>query len=159
MQALIQALLTSCDNVSSQGQWITSVCATVNAVDVAEAAWKPADEEPSIAEIVGHILAWTEWAVRFLGGQDTEVIDWPPVTTVDPADWEDLRRRLTETLDAFRREIATLSSNALFDVPVPAVTQTNRMLGIQSILVHNAFHAGQITQLHRRYLRHLAGSA
>src|SRR5579863_9583679 len=109
MQALTQALLTSCDNVATQGQWITSVCEAVNDVDAAEAAWKPAEEEHSIAEIVGHILAWTAWAVRFLGGQDTEVIDWPPVTTADPAEWDDLRRELTEALVAFRREIAACS--------------------------------------------------
>lgn len=150
MQTAVDDLLTVHDHISTAGHWITPLREALDGVTAAEAAWKPAADERSIWEITLHVTGWTEWAAGFLRGQDTEVTDWPPVATGEAAAWEAARARLDAALEAFRAGIAARTPDDLFVAPTPAVTATSRFVGIQSILVHNAYHAGQITKLRER---------
>jgi hypothetical protein len=147
----VLGLTRICDNIATSSEWITPVLEAISGVTAAEAAWKPAPDERSIWEITCHLLAWTDWAVHFLDSRDTDVTDWPPVVATEPGDWDAARRALADTLAAFRAKIAATRGDALFAAPTPEVTETSRFMGIASILVHNAYHAGQITKLHERY--------
>ena len=98
-----------------------------------------------------HSIAWTQWVVLFLQGQDIEVTDWPPIEGTGEADWEQARQKLMDLCQTFREQVAALSVVDLEAIPTPEVTQTNRFVGIQSILIHNAYHAGQITKLRAWY--------
>ena len=145
---LLAALTTMNRNIVDQEAWITPLREILLGLDAEEAAWKPSPDERSAWEIVLHILAWTDWVVHFLQGEDTEVTDWPLVGTES---WEETRQRLEASLTAFGTVITSLTPEALFESPTPQVTQTSRLLGITSILVHNAYHAGQLTKLRLFY--------
>ena len=147
----IEGLLTVSDRVSTAGDWVTPLLDALDGVDAAEAAWKPAPEERSIWEIVHHVIAWADWATNFLRGKDTDVTDWPPVMDAGADAWQATRERLNTRLAAFREQIAAIDPNDLFGAPAPEVTPTNRFIAINSILVHNAYHAGQITKLRERW--------
>ncbi len=148
---LITALLKANDHVSVQGNWIASVHESLKGISAEEAAWKPGPEERSIFEIVLHITVWTDWAANFLRGRDTETTEWPPVTNTDTAAWENARIELDRALSNFRARIAALTAPDLTQIPIPDVTQTNNLTGLLSIIIHNAYHAGQITKLHERW--------
>lgn len=145
---LLAALATMNQNIVSQDVWITPLREILASLDAEEAAWQPAPDERSIGEIVLHLGAWTDWAVHFLQGEDTEVTDWPPVGAQS---WLATRDQVEVSLTAFADGIAALTPESLFESPTPSVTQTTRLMGITSILVHNAYHAGQLTKLRERY--------
>lgn len=148
-----QALVTMADNIATEAAWIMPLRVALEGVEATEAAWKPAPDESSLWEIVEHILAWTEWAVHFLQGQDSDVTDWPPVAITEERAWEAARRKLFVALDALRAQIASADPETLFLPLTPEVTQTTGFVGIASILVHNAYHAGQIAKLRAWYER------
>lgn len=150
---LVGRLATIGENVAQEGHWITPVAEALNGVAAEEAAWKPAPDERSIAEIVAHMAVWTNWCVRFLHGEDTEVNDWPPVTGNDAGEWERSKEALLSALRDFQTALRVVKPETLFDAPTPEVTPTDRFTGIGSILVHNAYHAGQITKLREAYRR------
>jgi uncharacterized damage-inducible protein DinB len=150
---VLERLVTIGENVAREGHWITPVAEALDGVMAEEATWKPAPDERSIAEIVAHMTVWTDWCVRFLHGEDTEVTDWPPVTDRDAEEWERSRTALLSALHDFQAALTALKPETLFDAPTPEVTSTDRFTGIGSILVHNAYHAGQITKLREAYRR------
>ena len=145
---LLATLTTMHRNIVDQESWITPLREILTGLDAEEAAWKPGPDERSAWEIVLHIIAWTDWVVYFLQGEDTDVTDWPLVGTES---WEETRKRLEASLTALSSGIAALTLEALFASPTPSVTPTTRLLGITSILVHNAYHAGQLTKLRLFY--------
>ncbi|WP_394793573.1 DinB family protein [Armatimonas sp.] len=145
---LLATLTTMHRNIVDTESWITPLRETLNDIEAEEAAWQSAPDERSIWEIVLHVGAWTDWAVHFLQGEDTDVTNWPPVGTES---WTETRQRVETSLTAFGDGIAALSAESLFESPTPSVTPTSRLLGIASILAHNAYHAGQLTKLRERY--------
>jgi uncharacterized damage-inducible protein DinB len=148
----IEALVHASDRVAVAGNWITSVQEALKEVGAEEAAWQPGPAECSIFEIVLHMTVWTDWAANFLRGRDSETVEWPPVTRTDDAAWKEACNDLNHALTAFRVSIAALSSDDLNHAPVPEVTKTTNLSALLSILLHNAYHAGQITKLHERWL-------
>ena len=151
MNDMVSGLLLIQEKVADKGKWITTVREVVADVEAAEAAWKPAPEERSVWEIVRHMTVWTEWVVAFVQGKDTETEEWPAIADTSAAAWEAEKQRLFAAQDALIAGIAAIAPETLFVAPVPEVTTTSRFTGVASILVHNAYHAGQITKLHERY--------
>jgi hypothetical protein len=147
---LIDELLTCRDNVASADHWITPFAGALQGLRAADAAWKPSPDERSIWEIVHHVAAWLDWAVRWLGGTDTDVVDWPPVTDTGDDAWRDATARCEALLNALSEKIRVIESDALFEAPTPDVTPTTRLRGIMSMIVHLAYHAGQITKIRER---------
>jgi hypothetical protein len=144
---LIADLVRASDNISISDSWITPLGQALDGLDAAGAAWKPSSDERSIWEIVQHLTSWTDWVVSWLSGIDSEVIDWPPVAATDEASWEAACERLDASLTAFRDRINLLNPDSLLVLPTPEITETNSHLGILSILIHNAHHAGQVVKL------------
>jgi hypothetical protein len=150
---LARALLDVSEQVGTAGNWVTPVAEAFEGVSAVEAAWKPTPDERSIWEIANHMIVWTDWAVGFVQGRDTAPVEWPPVGGGDEADWLDTHRRLTDANAALHEQVGRLNDADLFEKPTPEVTETNRFLGIASILVHNAYHSGQVTKLREQYRR------
>lgn len=148
----IPLLVDASDRIALVGNWITSVQDALHSTAVEEAIWKPAHAERSIFEIVLHMTVWTDWAANFLRGHDTETVDWPLVTREDEDAWQDALNDLNRALLAFRTSIGALSPPDLLYAPVPEVTKTTNLAALLSILVHNAYHVGQITKLRERWL-------
>jgi uncharacterized damage-inducible protein DinB len=151
MKDAIAALALMHQRVADEGNWVTTVREAVEGMDAPGAAWKPAHEERSVWEIVRHMTVWTEWAAAFAQGRDTDTEEWPVITDTTPAAWDAERQRLFAAQDALRDAIAALNPETLFVAPVPEVTDTSRLVSIASILLHNAYHAGQITKIRDRY--------
>ena len=126
-----------------EGDWMLPFKEALEGVTAQEAAWKPTPEEASIWEIVNHAFSWTHHIEQRLQGRATEHEDWPPQTDFSEAAWQQTRARLEETLQALRERIAALSADALYQDRQGSTW----FRGIMSVVIHNAYHAGQISKL------------
>lgn len=97
----------------------------------------------SIAELVAHMMAWRNFVLQKLTGNDEFDIednskdDWPPVT-----DWEKLKKEFHEDHYALLDAIESFPSSKL-DATVPLRNYSFRYL-INGILEHDFYHSGQI---------------
>lgn len=148
---IVTVLINACRHVSDTSGWITSVRESLEGMNAAESIWKPGPEERSVWEIVLHMTAWTDWAAHFLRGQDIPVTDWPPVGETGSGSWERVRADLFRALADYEAAISAQVPEALIRPLTPEVTQTVGLAGFLSILIHNAYHAGQITKLRERW--------
>lgn len=152
-EPLIVALVGACQRVSDKTAWINSVRDTLDGMGPEEAAWKPALDERSAWEIVAHMTSWTDWAANFLRGKDTDPVDWPAVNASDPSAWGTDRAELDRALTDFEDAISRLRPEDLARPLTPDATPTTAISGFLSILVHNAYHAGQLVKLREQWAR------
>jgi hypothetical protein len=155
--SLISNLLTVEERISTAGHWVTPLREALADVTSEEAEWKAAPGERAIREMTRHLTTWVEWSANLLRtGEDTPVTEWPEEDKT--ADWSVERERLFAALTAFREAIAALGPDTTFAPASPGLPQYSRFLAVNSILAHNAYHAGQIVVLLREIRRSLSPS-
>lgn len=98
----------------------------------------------SIAELVCHLLFWQDRRSAFARGEEppweeVEAGDW---RSVAPEEWDELRQRFLEGLDAFAAHAADPAALAK-DLPYGR----NFGLALASQTLHNAHHLGQVILL------------
>jgi uncharacterized damage-inducible protein DinB len=117
-------------------------------VDGATAAAKPLRDVHSIWELVLHIAAWDEAALRRLSGekcQPTGPANFPSVSNPTPAAWRKAVAELTRTHQTLVRTVAALPESRLHDrVPGKRYDFYHMLHGMAQ---HELYHAGQIAIL------------
>ncbi|MBA3806116.1 MAG: DinB family protein [Acidobacteria bacterium] len=115
-----------------------------------QATAKPLAEAHSIWEIVLHIAAWEEAALRRLAGDRAELSteeDWPPVPDTSEAAWRDTLELMEQNHLRLRDALAGLDDSRL---PEPVVDGMSSVYGtLHGVIQHNLYHAGQIALLKR----------
>jgi uncharacterized damage-inducible protein DinB len=127
---------------------------TLNGVDAALAARRPAGAAHSIWQLVDHVASWNDIVARRLRGKPPEVTDalnFPPTPEPTAAAWKASQRRLARTHAAFRREVEKFPAAKLGRTR-PDTTYSWSVL-IHGQIQHQLYHAGQIAML-RRMLGH-----
>lgn len=125
-------------------------------VSAATAAAHPISGAHSIAEIVLHLCAWHDAAARRLAGQHYEPapeVNFPIITSLSDAAWNDALRALQRSYEALRDQIAGLDDVRL-DEAIAGQKYTAYVL-IHGVVQHDLYHAGQIALLKKL----LAGSS
>lgn len=144
-EAIIQELLTTYESVHTTEDWIFPLLECVAGLSAAEAARKPASGERSIWEIVLHVISWMDYTVIRLKGQEGVAEDWPPVADTSQSAWEETLAHLKRSCEAFREQIASADVETLLQ-PQPG-QDVSPFWRMNAILIHNAYHAGQIVKL------------
>jgi uncharacterized damage-inducible protein DinB len=117
-------------------------------VTAEQAAAKPLAEAHSIWEIVLHIAAWEEGALRRLAGDRAELSteeEWPPVSDTSEAAWHKTLELVEQNHLRLRKALSSLDDSRL---PEPIVDGMSSVYAtLHGVIQHNLYHAGQIALL------------
>ena len=134
------------DIVHTEEDWITPLLNSLDGVNAQEAFWRPGGTVASIADIVLHTNGWLEQTLRgVLGMPEQDNTDWPEPPEATEANWLELTNRLKSTIGDLSRALHNLSLEELYNPPQGRKSRRSTML--TNILVHSAYHAGQIVKL------------
>jgi hypothetical protein len=116
----------------------TSVFETLATISAEEASRPVSANCASIAAHVEHMRFYIETTIRFIKGERPQV-DWSEiwrtVSNVTPEEWEASQSRLREAYESIR----TLAKNFTWE-------EEDQMGGALGLLMHNAYHLGEIRQ-------------
>ncbi|HVT13197.1 MAG TPA: DinB family protein [Fimbriimonadaceae bacterium] len=130
--------------------WIEPLLDAVNGVDFETAKWKPAPKVASIWEIVAHAIPYTESRLcDFTGATKEEEPDWPEIADPTPEAWAQLQERARKVVSEFQSVLEAASGEEIAG-PKPG-KKTPRAERLMDIVVHDAYHAGQIVKLKQAY--------
>ena len=117
----------------------TSLFETLATVCAEEASIPVGGKCASLAAQVAHVTFYIQSFERFVVYNDNSPRDWGyiwrTVEKVTPEEWEEYKRKLKE---AYQRMDELFHGNELWD--------EDRMIGAFSIVVHTAYHLGEIRQ-------------
>lgn len=127
------------------GEAIAELLAGVTAK---EAEARPFDDLHTIAELVGHIGAWTAIAERRLAGEtgspgESDV--WPEVNTTTEKAWAAAVADCLEKHRSLMRAAAAVDERLLHE-PLPGRDHDTETM-LRGIVEHDAYHGGQIAML------------
>jgi uncharacterized damage-inducible protein DinB len=117
-------------------------------VDAATAAAKPIPDVHSIWELVLHIAAWDNAAIRRLAGEKCQpegLANFPPVAKPTEAAWRKAVAQARRTHDQLVKIVAALPESHLRD-RVPGKRYDFYFM-LQGVAQHELYHAGQIAIL------------
>lgn len=117
-------------------------------VDAATAAAEPLPEVHSIWELLLHITAWDDAAIRRLSGQKwqpTGAANFPLVPRPTEAAWRKAIAHATRTHDQLVKRVATLPESKLGE-RVPGKRYDFYFM-LHGVVQHELYHAGQIAIL------------
>jgi hypothetical protein len=117
----------------------TSLFETLETVSAEEASIPVGGKCGSLAAQVAHVIFYIESFERFAVYNDNSPRDWGliwrTVEKVTPEEWDDYKRKLKE---AYQRMDKLFHENEQWD--------EDRIVGALSIVVHTAYHLGEIRQ-------------
>jgi hypothetical protein len=117
----------------------TSLFETLETISAQEASIPVGGKCASLAAQVAHLTFYIESFERYALYNDSSPRDWGliwrTVEKVTSEEWEDLKRKLW---DAYQRMDKLFRENETWD--------EDRMVGALSIVVHTAYHLGEIRQ-------------
>jgi len=117
----------------------TSLFETLEGVSAEEASRPVSARCASIAGQVEHVRVYIDLLDRSLRGEEIGTVDWDAtwwLTSVTPEEWQGLKDRLRE---AYRSAVATIRG-------VDAWDDEHDLGDALAILVHTAYHLGEIRQ-------------
>lgn len=118
----------------------TSLFETLDGISSVEASQPVGGQCASLAAQVAHVTFYLEILERHMLRQEVGAVDWGEiwrtVQEVSAEEWTELRQQLVQT---YRRIDATLHGRPTWD-------DENLIAGSLAILVHTAYHLGEIRQ-------------
>ena len=120
-------------------------------VTPAQAAARPAHNAHSIWELVHHIITWESVVLRRISGEEvgskeiTNEVNFPPVTEMTEAAWQQTKQKLDESAAALRDRLAQMSDEQL-DECIPN-RKRKIYFEVHGAIQHALYHAGQIALL------------
>ena len=141
-----QLLLDALDLVHTHDGWIEDLPKALRGVRTEQALWKPDDETAGIWEITLHVNQWLEDLIKDLQHEEApKPEDWPAITDRSDAAWDAAVERTLENMKQLRSLVAEITREDLLQ---PAKSRKTPMFShLVAILVHDAYHAGQIIKL------------
>lgn len=137
-EALLAALTETFENVF--GMYLdrgTSVFETLATISAEEASRPISPTCATVAAHVEHMAFYMDITVRFVRGERPQV-DWTEiwrtVSAVTPEEWAASQKRLRNTYEEVRKLARSMETWG----------GENEMGGAMALLMHNAFHLGQI---------------
>ena len=152
----VSLLLTLIDQAFDHVSWHgTNLRGSIRGLSVADVAWRPARDRPSIWEIVVHAAYWKYTVRRRLraeakGSFPLKGSNWFPRLTkakTAPEEWKHDVKLLVEVHRSMREAISTLHDGQLN--LKPKGSKVSNLTLITGIASHDLYHAGQIQLLKR----------
>ncbi|TFE19653.1 DinB family protein [Cohnella luojiensis] len=152
----LELLLQGWDSSYEKEDWYPPLTDVLNGVTVEHALWKPAGEHVnSIWETVNHLVFYKERLLNRLTGEESK---YPSGVTNDDTfaissstaeEWEHTLAKLKEVHLGLRDKLSAMNEEQL-ERKIPQTPIGN---WIHSLILHDAYHTGQIV-----FLRKLQGS-
>lgn len=141
-----QLMLDALDQVHTHDGWIEDLPKALRGVKASQAIWKPDPDTPSIWEITLHLNQWLEDLVRDMRHEEApKPEDWPAVADTSESSWTALVKKTMANTKELRRLVSEITRE---DLLRPASGRKTPLFShIISILVHDAYHAGQIVKM------------
>ena len=117
----------------------TSLFETLATISAEEASQPIGDHCATLAAQVNHIRVYIEVLERYMRGEEVGQTDWATswrVSGVDDAEWDSLKERLDVAYQSMRATMQGVTNGDREDA----------MSGTLAILVHTAYHLGEIRQ-------------
>ena len=117
-------------------------------VTAAMAVHRPSPQLHTIAELVAHMIAWRDWALRMLSGdigyriQLNSEADWPTVETLSDEEWSTMLATLDSQHSALKAAVASMTEQEL-NAHVGDRPFTFRVIA-DGVFDHDIYHGGQI---------------
>jgi len=106
-------------------------------------------ESHSVAQIVGHLIAWKTFAIeklksneKFKIGIDSEN-DWPNIEVHSSEEWEELKRELVAAQCKIYELLNEVEDDSFLDKQVNGKNYNFGQM-LQGIIQHDIYHLGQI---------------
>lgn len=149
----MELLLHEWECTYDKEDWYPPLKDALNGLNAAQASWRPAGEAANtIWENVSHLLFYKERLLHRLSGTEmpasAETNDDTFTPSGGPDDeeaWQATVQRMEHVHRQIRDKLAALTEDA-FDQPLPVKPAG---LSVMSIVLHDAFHTGQIVQLRK----------
>jgi hypothetical protein len=147
-QATLDRLTTDVDSLLDEtfhtvhGHYLdkqTSLFETLATISAKEASQPIGDHCATLAAQVNHIRVYIEVLGRHMRGEEVSPTDWAAswrVTGVDEEEWKSLKQRLDVAYQSMRATMQGVTNGDREDA----------MGGTLAILVHTAYHLGEIRQ-------------
>ncbi len=135
--------------------WHVPVLAALDGLTAPQAAWKPSPERHSVWQIADHLAFWKEYLLRRLRGAPrrptgwAKGLDWRAIPEVTEAAWTAAVQRLVDAQAALKAELGLRTDE---DLEKPLPDSPFPLYSIQTMVIHDAYHCGQIC-----YIRALQG--
>ncbi len=147
----IDLLLHELSVTYDREDWYPPLKQALEGVSAAQANWRPDGQAANtIWETVHHLIYYKERLLLRLLGNDPGPVDendatFAPGDTADESAWQAALNRLDAVQRGLRDALAGLPDEA-FDQPMP---QQSMGTMVTSIILHDAYHTGQIVQLRK----------
>ena len=148
-----ELLLLEWKHTYDQEDWYPPLRTVLAGLNAAQASWKPAGSTVnSIWENISHLLVYKERMLCRLSGtpftrqpENNEATFEPSGGAEDEAAWQATVRRLDEVHHQIFDKLSALSEEELLQ---PLTTYTVQQSAM-SLVLHDAYHTGQIVQLRK----------
>lgn len=147
-----ELLLHKWDICYDKEDWFPPLSEALNGLTAAEADWRPEGAAANtIRETVRHLTFYKERLLKRLSGEDPQYPDSMSNDDTFAAygereeTWEEEAARLEHVHKAVRAALAALSEDDL----ERQLTKTTIALSVTSLVVHDAYHTGQIVQIRK----------
>lgn len=135
-----------------ENYWFVSLKNAIEDLNEEEANWKGNEHSNSIKEIINHLVFWNKRYLKLYRGETLEKTPESNNETFDVKEvpWVEMVEQLDEVLHNWRMEIKNSSEEQLNR---EAKENSPWYSVLANIMIHNAYHAGQII-----YIRKLKGN-
>lgn len=106
-------------------------------------------ESHTVAQIVGHLIAWKKFAVEKLKGNNDYSLeidtndDWPNIEVHSQKEWEELKRELVATQGEIYELLNEKEDDSFLDEKVDGKDYNFGYL-LKGLVQHDIYHIGQI---------------
>ena len=103
----------------------------------------------SVAEILGHLIAWKNYVARKLNKDENYQIvidsnqDWPSIEIKSRDEWENLKRELVAAQSEIYNFLDKIENDNFLDEKVKGKNYTYEYL-LRGVIHHDIYHLGQI---------------
>ena len=150
-QKQIEGLIKRLEIVYQGAPWYgNNLLSSLQKLDANHLKTRVAVGKKSIAEILRHIVAWRQFLLEHLQGNETysikidSEIDWPPVADLH---WEELLAELDNAQQAIIAQLKTKEDAWLKDIVKVGQYEFNFRFLVEGVIQHDIYHLGQINLL------------
>lgn len=154
MQVVTNMFLEQLDMHWYKNEWFASMDQALHGVTAAEAAWTSSGTSNSIWQIVNHLIFCNEDVIHRINGtenphkaEDNDETFGIPGDPEDKKGWTQTVQRFYEVMNNFKTVIADLDDEKLKATYAANSNSIERLLS--NIMMHDAYHIGQIVLLRK----------
>jgi uncharacterized damage-inducible protein DinB len=149
-QVFVDALKYGVRISHTEEGWISPLGDVVKDVDFEAAKWKPGPHVASIWEILAHAIPYTESRTcDFTGAPYGNEDDWPEIADQTESAWRAMQARAEKAANDLQAAVDAADADAIGGLI--GKSQSPRAGRLMDIIVHDAYHAGQIVKLQQAY--------